>query len=134
LCFYEGRVYFVGAKMGQFLRDERGGMGLGVFVGFLLMLLIGWVPVLGPLLAGVVAGILAQGGVGKGALAGFLSGVMAAIILGLLVAFWSLVKLGPLEAILGGLATFWVALILSAGAALFGLIGGIIGGAMVEKR
>jgi hypothetical protein len=119
--------------MSQFLKDERGGMGLGVFVGFLLMLLIGWIPVLGPLLAGIVAGILA-GGVGKGALAGFLSGIMAAIILGLLVAFWGLVKFGPLEALLGGLATFWVALLLSAGAALFGLIGGIIGGAMVEKR
>jgi hypothetical protein len=43
--------------MRQFLNDERGGMGLGVFVGFLLMLFIGWIPVLGPLLAGVVAGI-----------------------------------------------------------------------------
>jgi hypothetical protein len=121
-------------KTNKFLSDERGGMGLGVLVGFLLMLLIGWIPVLGPLLAGVVAGILAQGGVGEGALAGFLSGIMAAIILGLLVTLWGLVNFGPLEALLGGLATFWVALLLSAGAALFGLIGGIIGGAMVEKR
>jgi hypothetical protein len=134
LCFYERRVYFVGVKMSKFLKDERGGMGLGVFVGFLLMLLIGWIPVLGPLLAGVVAGILAQGGVGKGALAGFLSGILAAIILGSLVAFYGLVKLGPMAALLGGLATFTAALLLSAGAAFFGLIGGIIGGAMVEKR
>jgi hypothetical protein len=118
----------------QFLSDERGGMGLGVFSGFLLMLLIGWIPVLGPLLAGMVAGILANGGVGRGAFAGFLSGIMAAIILTLLVTLWGLLELGPLEALLGGLTTFWVALILSAGAALFGLVGGIIGGAIVGKR
>jgi hypothetical protein len=123
-------VYFIGVKMSQFLKDERGGMGLGVFVGFLLMLLIGWIPIFGPFLAGVVAGILAHGGVGRGAFAGFLSGIMAAIILGLLVAFYGLIKIGPIEALLGGLATFTVALLLSAGTALFGLIGGIIGGAI----
>jgi hypothetical protein len=121
--------------MSRFLKDERGGIGLAVFVGFLLMLLIGWIPVLGPLLAGIVAGILAQGGVGDGALAGFLSGIMAAILIGLLVILWGIVNnFGPLESLLGGLATFWVALLLSAGAALFGLIGGIIGGAIVGKK
>lgn len=119
--------------MVSFLSDERGGMGLGVAVGFLLMILIGWIPILGPLLAGIVAGILARGGVGAGALAGFLSGIMAAIILGLLATFWGLTELGLIESLLGGLATFWAALLLSAGAALFGLIGGIIGGAMVER-
>lgn len=121
-------------KTKKFLNDERGGTGLAVFVGFLLMLLIGWIPILGPLLAGIVAGILAQGGVGDGALAGFLSGIMGAIILGILVAFYEFVKIGPMASLLGGLATFVVALLLSVGAALFGLIGGIIGGAIVGER
>lgn len=63
--------------------SDRGSLGLTVLVGFILMIVLGWFPVIGPLIAGFVAELIARG-VGRGALAGFLSGIVGGIIIGVI--------------------------------------------------
>jgi uncharacterized membrane protein YeaQ/YmgE (transglycosylase-associated protein family) len=61
--------------------SDSGSLGLGVFIGFILMIILGWIPVIGAFIAGLVAGLIAKGGVIRGAKAGFLSGMMGAIVI-----------------------------------------------------
>lgn len=63
-------------------------------VGFIAMIVLSFLPVLGPILAGFAAGVVAGGGAGKGALAGFLSGIIGAIVAAII--------LSSLGAMLGG--------------------------------
>ena len=63
---------------------KDGSFWLAVFVGFVLMVVLGFVPVIGPLVAGLVAGLIAGGGVWNGGKAGFLSGLLGAVILSVL--------------------------------------------------
>jgi len=58
----------------------KGSIRLGTFVGFLLLLLLGFIPILGAVIAGLVAGLIARG-VGRGAVAGFLAGIAGAVAL-----------------------------------------------------
>lgn len=53
----------------------------GFSAGFLLMLIIGWIPVLGPLLSGLVAGLITKRGTLYGLFSGFLSSLVASIIM-----------------------------------------------------
>lgn len=52
------------------LLGGNGSPGLGVFIGFVLMIKLGWFPLVGPFIAGLVAGLIARGG-GRGAMAVF---------------------------------------------------------------
>ncbi len=58
----------------------KGSIGLGAFAGFLLLVFLGFIPILGALIAGLVSGLIARGA-GRGAAAGFLAGIAGAIIL-----------------------------------------------------
>jgi len=106
--------------------SERGSLGLAVFVGFILMIILGWFPIIGPLIAGFVAGLIARGA-GRGALAGFLSGIIGGIIIGVILTIIGTAALGALGTFLGILAGL-VVIILSLGGAILALIGGAIGG------
>ncbi len=100
----------------------------GVLVGFVAMILLGSFPLLGPLVAGFLAGIITNQGGGKGALAGFLSGIAGGVI-------WAAILLitgslfGPLGFFFGSLAGL-VIIIASLGGALLATLGGFLGGAL----
>lgn len=110
----------------------------GISVGSVLMVIVGWIPVIGPLLAGISAGIVTRGEMRKGVLVGFLSGLIGIIILfgvALFLTYWfkspiSSVVGTPLESIgkVSQSLIFIVLLILILEAPIFGLIGGLIGG------
>ncbi len=109
-----------------------GSMGTAIVVGFILMAIIGWVPIFGALIAGVVCGLIARGAK-RGLVAGFVAGVVGLIILSILFALFGAAIGGASGAIFGSLAGFGTATILG----ILGLsgiilisIGGLIGGAL----
>ncbi|MCL4383678.1 MAG: hypothetical protein M1168_00920 [Candidatus Marsarchaeota archaeon] len=53
----------------------------GFASGFLLMLVLGWIPVAGPLLSGLISGLTTRGGTLYGMLMAFLSSLAASIII-----------------------------------------------------
>lgn len=59
---------------------KKGGIVAGILWMFLISLLLFWLPVIGPLLAGVVGG-KKSGGVGSAIIAVFLPGVVFGVIL-----------------------------------------------------
>ncbi len=112
---------------------------LAVMVGAILMAVLGEIPIVGPMIAGFVAGVMV-GGIGRGALAGFLSGtflaVLATIILATSGVFIGGLAMGPTGAAAGGLA----GVVMGAGFfiaelyfGILGLVGGIIGGALRKR-
>jgi hypothetical protein len=111
----------------------RGSIGLGAFAGFLLLIFLGFIPILGALIAGFVAGLIARGA-GRGAAAGFVAGILGAVIVALLLtvggaAIGELLGLSGLGGLVGGLVG-GAAVLLSLGNAIVCLIGGLIGGAL----
>ena len=59
---------------------KAGSITLGVFVGIIMMVIIGWIPLIGALIAGLVAGAIARGA-RRGLVVGFLSGLIGLLIL-----------------------------------------------------
>ena len=110
---------------------KKGSLIVAVLVGFILMIILGWIPLIGPFIAGLVAGYIAKGGLGRGALAGFLSGIVGGIILGVIVTVLSTAALGPLGLLIGAFAGL-AAIILSLGGAIIALLGGLVGGAIAK--
>ncbi|TAH38569.1 MAG: hypothetical protein EYC70_04115 [Planctomycetota bacterium] len=123
-------------------------MVAAILAGTLAMLVLSWLPLLGPLLAGFIAGLAAQGGGSKGAAAGTISGALAGLILGGLIALLA-TALGELlrqpfpphswdwdlpvrihAHIAGGLLVLGHCLYFS----LLGALGGWIGGTLVRRR
>jgi len=45
---------------------REGNLGLGVIVGFAVILVLGWIPFIRPFIAGLVAGALARGPIRSG--------------------------------------------------------------------
>jgi len=116
--------------------QRRGSIGLGVLAGFLLLTLLGFIPIVGALIAGLVAGLVARGA-GRGALAGFIAGILGSVVLTFLLTAFG----GALGGILGGLFGGLVGgifggligsifILLTLGSAIVCLIGGLIGGAL----
>ncbi len=114
---------------------ETGNLGLGVVAGFLLMAVIGWIPIIGALIAGIVAGAIARGA-GRGLLAGFLSGVIGLIILAV---FFSILgaaaggAFGTMIAAIGIGASVFLGII-EIGGIILVTIGGLIGGALRSRE
>lgn len=113
---------------------EQGSLGLAICVGFgcliLFNILLGWIPILGWIIAGLAAGffagLIAKGGAKYGAKAGFGSGMIGALILFVLVLILgSMIPVGGvLFAGTGGALIIALGLINS----IFPTIGGAIGG------
>jgi hypothetical protein len=108
---------------------RQGSLGLAVFLGFVTMIVLGWIPVIGSFIAGLVAGLIARGGAGRGATAGFLSGIMGALIIAAVLMVLGTTFLGALG-FLVGFGFSIVVILLSLGGAIIALIGGAIGGAI----
>lgn len=99
------------------------------------MIFIGWIPILGPMIAGVVSGYLTKGGVLKGIFVAFFSSTLWAVGACLILSVVGIGVLGRLgellqgaDAIIGGVGWMVVVVILGAGAVIFATIGGLIGG------
>lgn len=112
---------------------SRGGIGLGVLAGFLLLIFLGFIPILGALIAGIVAGLIARGA-GRGAVAGFVAGIFGSVVLAIFLSFLGaavggIFGLTGLGGLLGGLVGGSY-VVLSLGSAIVCLIGGLIGGAL----
>ena len=60
---------------------QKGSFGLAVFLGFFTMLVLGWIPIIGSFIVGLVADLIARGGAGRGAKGGFLAGILGALII-----------------------------------------------------
>ena len=69
-------------------RFEYGSMGAGIVVGLILLILLGWIPFTGWIIAGVVAGLAARGAL-RGLFSGLIAGVIASAILITVVLFLS---------------------------------------------
>ena len=83
------------------------GLGTGAFAGFVVMMILGWIPIFGPLIAGFAAGLVAGGGAGRGAAAGFLAGILGGIIIGIVVTFLGVAFLGPLSTYASNTPFIW---------------------------
>lgn len=117
---------------------KKGNLGLAICIGFGLLIvfniLLGWIPFVGWIIAGLAAGffagLIARGGAKHGAKAGFGSGIIGAVILLILVLFLSgligsIVPIGgAMVAGTGGFIVMIVGLINS----IFPTIGGALGG------
>ncbi len=103
----------------------------GVMATMILFIAIGWIPKIGPFLAGLIGGYVAAGGILRGLLAGFLGALAPAAILGAIVALAGGLLLGPLAVFVGAGASVFAALLLL-GKALVASIGGALGGLIAE--
>lgn len=108
----------------------KGSFWLGAAVGFVIMVITGSaLPVLGPVIGGFVAGIIAKGGMWNGAKAGFVAGIfgaIVAIVIGLVIGTFALGLLGFLAALGIGVILIVLALYYAVLGAAGGVLGGII--------
>ncbi|MFG1449835.1 MAG: hypothetical protein AAE983_04245 [Thermoplasmataceae archaeon] len=76
-------------------RLEYGSMGAGLIVGILLLVLLGWIPFTGWIIAGFAAGLAA-----RGSIRGFFSGLIAGVIVSaVLIAVILFVNVGDINTI-----------------------------------
>lgn len=110
----------------------KGNFWLGAAVGFVIMIFIrDALPVLGPIIGGFVAGLIARDGFMNGAKAGFCSGIFGALIIFILTSIIGLLGFGLFGMVAGmGIGILFIALALYY--AVLGAAGGAIGG-MIAK-
>src|ERR1700733_9921454 len=114
--------------------SSQGNMGLGVVVGFILMIFLGWIPVIGALIAGFAAGGIAKGGAKRGLIAGFLSGIVGLILLTIIFTVLGGATHVPFGELLGGIIGTGVSaflLVIDFGGIILVSIGGLMGGALI---
>ncbi len=61
-------------------RLEYGSMGAGLIIGILLLVLLGWIPFVGWIVAGLAAGLAARGAM-RGLFSGLIAGVIVSAVL-----------------------------------------------------
>ena len=132
----------------------KGSIGIGILIGFLLIALIGWTPIFGPLIifgsfiGGLAAGVIARGA-WRGAFAGLVTGIIGATILGIVImvflsssgtnlgGFIAAAARSTLSGDIIGLSRMGVSALLiaySLTGAVLSTIGGIIGGEIAHRR
>ncbi len=125
---YHGSPITVQVKTGMV--ETKNNFWMGAVIGAVIIIIIDlMVPFLGPLLGGFVAGFIAKGGALNGGKAGFVAGILATIVIGLVIIAGMLSP--PIAAYLPQMSTGYFLLItITLYLALFGLIGGLIAGAL----
>ena len=103
----------------------------GVIVGFIVMVLLGSLPVLGPVIGGFIAGIIARGGVWGGATAGFVAGLFGAIVISVILIVGGSLLFG-IPGFLTALGVSFIIVIATLYYGLLGFVGGAIAGAIVK--
>ncbi|NYT17433.1 MAG: hypothetical protein GKC06_05445 [Methanomicrobiales archaeon] len=104
---------------------------LGIIVGFIVMVLLGSLPVLGPVIGGFIAGIIAKGGVWGGATAGFIAGLFGAIVISVILIIGGSLLFG-IPGFLTALGVSFIIVIATLYYGLLGFVGGAIAGAIVK--
>ena len=112
------------------MAETKNNFWMGAFIGAIIIIIIDlMVPFLGPLLGGFIAGFIAKGGTLNGGKAGFVAGIIATIVIGLVIIAGMLSP--PVAAYLPQMSTGYFLIIpITLYLALFGLIGGLIAGAL----
>lgn len=111
---------------------------LAAAVGAIVMFLLSFLPVVGPLFGGFVAGLIARGNPKNGAKAGLAAGVIGGILLAtiLIIGFPSLIGIfnrALADIVIGaGFDVKFSVIPLGLYYALLGLMGGVIGAALVK--
>jgi hypothetical protein len=110
----------------------KGNFWLGAAVGFVIMVFIrDALPVLGPVIGGFVAGLIARGGMWEGAKAGFAAGIFGALVIFVLGTVLGAVAFGIFGFLAGlGIGLYFIAMALYFG--VLGAVGGAVGG-MIGK-
>ncbi|NYT07008.1 MAG: hypothetical protein GKC05_01950 [Methanomicrobiales archaeon] len=109
----------------------KGSFWVGVIVGFIVMVLLGSLPVLGPVIGGFIAGIIARGGVWGGATAGFVAGLFGAIVISVILIIGGSLLFG-IPGFLTALGVSFIVVIATLYYGLLGFVGGAIAGAIVK--
>ncbi len=117
---------------------ENMGFIFAALIGFIVMMVLQPLPILGPIIGGIVAGAFLHHGTGSGAVVGFIAGIFGALVLTILLLtigflsgiFGQIPILGALVG--GGLGIMTIAFSLYEG--VLGAIGGAIGGVISENR
>lgn len=113
------------------MAGKSGSFWLGVIVGFIVMLLLNSLPVLGPIIGGFVAGIIGRGGAWNGAVAGFTSGILGAILISVIFIVGGSLFLG-IPGFLLGLGTSLIVILAAFYFGVLGFVGGAIGAAILK--
>jgi uncharacterized membrane protein len=114
---------------------KAGSIIVGMFVGAILLGVLGWIPILGGLIAGIAAGALAKGAA-RGLVAGLLAGIIGFIILSFLLTAIGGAAGGGVGAAIGaaiGLGVSALLGLLEIGNIVLAMIGGLIGGAISPR-
>jgi hypothetical protein len=113
------------------MSGRKGSFWLGVVVGFIVMILLGSLPILGPVIGGFIAGLIARGEVWGQATAGLTAGVGAGIVFLVFDLFsWGL-PMGTRDFLMTfGLTIGLVFLVLYFG--VLGFAGGVIAGVVIR--
>ncbi len=108
---------------------KHGNIGLGFLVGIFLIIVIGWIPILGAFVAGLAGGWIARGG-RRGLAVGFVAGLVGLILITTLLAGLGAALYGHIGEIIGGV----VGVVLSAGSLFMASLGGLVGGLANRRR
>ncbi len=113
------------------MAGRKGSFWLGVIVGFIVMVLLGSLPVLGPIVGGFIAGLIARGGAWGGATAGFVAGLFGAIVISIIVIIGGSLLFG-IPGFLTALGVSFFIVLATLYFGLLGFVGGAIAGAIVR--
>ena len=104
-----------------------------ILVTFILLIFIGWIPIIGSPIAGFLRGYVAKKGLGGGALVGFIGGLLGGIIWTIILTVLGGAVLGIIGA-LAGLLVGGAITMMSIMKAITAAIGGLIGGLVAGRR
>jgi hypothetical protein len=110
---------------------KKGSFWPGVIVGFMVMVLLGSLPVLGPRIGGLIAGLIARGGFGGGATAGCVSGIFGAMIVSVILVVGGTLCFG-IPGFFTALGVSFIIVIATLYFGILGAVGGAFGGALVR--
>lgn len=117
--FFKGRMELIIDLM----VGSRGNIGLGFLIGIILIIVIGWIPILGAFVAGLAGGWVARGSM-RGLAVGFVSGIVGLVLITTVLTGLGAAIYGHIGEIVGGV----VGVVLSAGSVFMASVGGLVGG------
>lgn len=109
----------------------KGSFWLGVIIGFIIMVLLGSLPVLGPIIGGFITGLIARGGTWGGATAGFVAGLFGAIVISVILILGGSLLFG-IPGFISALGVSFIIVIATLYYGLLGFVGGGIAGAVMS--
>ncbi len=118
----------------NYVKIEEISMGciIGIITTFLLLIVLGWKPYIGPIIAGLIRGYIVEKGAIGGLITGFVGGLLGGILLTLIFMFLGSL-IGPLGALIG-LIFGGIICLLFLPVAVLAEIGGLIGVFLASRK